>query len=134
MVLACMQLMNNEVSASSTRTLREKTAVARLSILSQKPPIAEVVVAFYKLDAVAAGQGELVGAPSLELICSSSQRIGVGMGRGQRAALTHDKQQIARADVLSLRPGGHGHGGSQETECVWRDGALGRRDVHRGAW
>lgn len=50
------------------RTLWEKATVARFCILSQEPAVAKVIVAFYQLDAVAAGEREFVRAPSLEFI------------------------------------------------------------------
>lgn len=68
-----MQTMMHEVSVSFARTFGEKAAVARFRVLSQKPPVTEVVVAFNQLDTVAASQGKLVGATSLELICSRGQ-------------------------------------------------------------
>lgn len=53
----------------------------------------------------------------------------------EEGALTHDEEQIARADISILRLGGHGHGGSHKIGAgVGGMVALGRRDVHRGPW
>jgi hypothetical protein len=51
-------------------TFREEASVARLGVLAQVPAIAKVVVALNQLDAVAAGETELVGAPGLKFVCA----------------------------------------------------------------
>jgi hypothetical protein len=51
-------------------TFREQAGVARLGVLAQVPAIAKVVVALDELDAVAAGETELIGAPGLEFVCA----------------------------------------------------------------
>lgn len=57
-------------SEQGGHTFWEQAVVAGFRVLAQEPAVAEVVVALDQLDAVAAGQAELVGAPRLEFICT----------------------------------------------------------------
>lgn len=56
-------------SCCHQRTFWKQAIVARLGVLPQEPPVAEVIVTFYELDSVASSQAELIGAPRNKLVC-----------------------------------------------------------------
>lgn len=128
LVLGCMQLMNTGVSEtmdipSGKRPLSPVSVFfprnhpspksSSRSISSMRSPRARLSSS--GLRAWNSSAATVSNGWRSRRMCRGQTEGREGAEGGQRAALTHDEEQIARADVFGLRPGGHGHDGSQET-------------------